>query len=54
MRTREITIGNCIVCITRPELSEEERTKREKRIQIELQRFGRAMQEKPAEGKRYA
>lgn len=54
MTTREYTIGNCIVCVTRPELSEAERTKRERQIQIALQQFGRAMQEKPAEVKRYA
>ncbi len=54
MTTREYTIGNCIVCVTRPELSDAERAKREKQIQIALQQFGRAMQAKPVEGKRYA
>ena len=54
MTTREYTIGNCVVCVTRPELSEAERVKRERQIQIALQQYGRAMQEKPAEGKRYA
>lgn len=54
MATREYTIGNCIVCVTRPELSDEERAKRERQIQIALQQYGRAMQEKPAEVKRYA
>lgn len=54
MTTREYTIGNCIVCVTRPELSEAERAKRERQIQIALQQFGRAMQDKPTEGRRYA
>lgn len=44
---KEYTIGNAIVCISRPELSEAERARREKQIQIALQQFGRAMQENP-------
>lgn len=46
MTTTEIKIGNAIVCITRPELSDAERAKRERQIQIALQQFGRAMHEK--------
>ena len=51
MVTKEYVIGNAIICITRPELSEKERAMREKRIQIALQQFGRAMHEnaQPAE-----
>jgi hypothetical protein len=54
MTTREFTIGNCVVIVKRPELSEAERAKREKRVQMALQQAGRAMQKKPAEEKRYA
>jgi hypothetical protein len=42
----EYKIGNCVVCVTRPELSDAERAKRERQIQIALQQFGRAMYEK--------
>lgn len=54
MTTREFIIGNCTIIVRRPELSEAERAKREKRAQMALQQAGRSMQKKPVEGKRYA
>lgn len=38
----EYKIGNAIVCITRPELSEKERTRRENRILVALEQYGKA------------
>ena len=47
---KEYKIGNATICITRPELTEAERAKRERRIESALQQFGRAMQEKAVQG----
>lgn len=42
----EYKIGNAIVCVTRPELTEAEQAKRERAILIAMQQYGKAMKEK--------
>jgi len=42
---QELRYGNAIICIYRPELTEEERKKRETRLAIALQQFGKEMYE---------
>ena len=39
----EYRIGNAIVVVHRPELTEEERAKREAKVLLALQQFGKAM-----------
>ena len=51
MKTKKLTYGNAIIFVHRPELTEAEKAKREKHIEIALQQFGKAMQEQ--EGKQY-
>ena len=41
----QITYGNAIIVVHRPELSESEQAKCEKHISIALQQFGRAVQD---------
>lgn len=41
--TKTITCGNAEIVIHRPELTEDERRKREHQIEIALQQFGKAM-----------
>ena len=43
---KEYIFKNAVVCVSRPELSEEERAKRERAILIALQQCGREMTEK--------
>ena len=38
----EYKIGNVTVVVSRPQLTDEERTKRENRVLIALQQFGKA------------
>lgn len=45
MIIREYRYGNAIIKITRPELSDKEAKEKEKRLLIELQIFGKAMEE---------
>lgn len=50
MQVKEYVIGNAIVVVTRPELTEAERKKREDRILTALQQYGKAIAKK-GEGK---
>lgn len=43
MQTRTIQHGNATIVISRPELTEAERAKREAKILLALQQFGKAM-----------
>ena len=45
----EYRIGNVIISVTRPELTPEERNKRERNIQNALNQFGKAMHEEEGE-----
>lgn len=40
---KEYIIGNAVVIVTRPTLTEEERSKRERQISIALQQIGKEM-----------
>ena len=46
MQVKEYKIGNATVCITRPELSDKEREKRERIILNALHQYGKAAHEK--------
>lgn len=43
---KEYIVGNAIICVTRPVLTEAERQKSEARIMTSLQLYGKAMVEK--------
>lgn len=45
-KVKEYQIGNAIVCVTRPELTEAEQKRREARIAAALQNFGKAAERK--------
>lgn len=43
---KEYIIGNCTIVVSRPSLSEAERSKRESAIQIALQQYGKEIHNK--------
>lgn len=46
MKTNEYRYGNAVVYINRPELTKEERQKRERQIVVALQQIGREINER--------
>ena len=50
MTVREYTYGNAIIVIYRPELSDKERKKREERLLIALEQYGKEVKENENNG----
>ena len=50
MTVREYTYGNAIIAVYRPELSDKERKKREEKILIALQQYGKEVKENKKNG----
>lgn len=41
---KEYRVGNAVVCVTRPELSDKERAKRERALLIALEQYGKLIE----------